>query len=127
MKCYECGKAEMKDTKAEERLEVGGLAFVAELPASRCPACKATAIDGPSLERFERAAELLDVTPETVSKWENGKLPVPIPETSTVAALVLDRLTGRDDTAVRLAHLRKPPKRAPVRLSPDDLAAVASG
>ena len=88
------------------RQEVSGRVFTATVPALVCPVCGEKVIDGPLLLQKEREvaaalaregpvdgdsfrfmrttlrlraadlAALLDVAPETISKWENGKNPV---------------------------------------------------
>ncbi len=57
-------------------------------------------------------AELLDVTRETVSRWENGKQPLERRALAIVGGLVLDRIDGKTQTADRLRALRQPPKLA---------------
>lgn len=101
MKCTEC-HSPMRVERTEETVRVAGRQFVGDLPALRC-ANGHVLIDGPGLEQFEReiaqhlardrasadafrfirkanglpaktVAELFDVTPETVSRWESGAL-----------------------------------------------------
>jgi transcriptional regulator with XRE-family HTH domain len=54
-------------------------------------------------------AELLDVAPETVSRWENGKLPIERRALALLASMVLDRVEGVTTTLERLRSLRDPP------------------
>src|SRR5262249_39052988 len=61
-------------------------------------------------------AELLDVTPETVSHWETGKTIPDLRSRQTLGALVLDKIAGTTTTRDRLAALRKPPKARKVRI-----------
>ncbi|HET8539762.1 MAG TPA: YgiT-type zinc finger protein [Anaeromyxobacter sp.] len=63
-------------------------------------------------------AELLDVTAEQVSRWENDHVPVNRGAWVTVAALVSDRLEGSEKTLARLRALREHRTRlsSPLRL-----------
>ena len=121
------------------RQEVSGRTFTATLPARVCPTCgeklvayedlhpvnmavaKALAregpIDGPSF-RFMRTtlrmkaidlAKLLDVTPETISKWENNKTPVLRSAWLVLTEMVLDEVGQGSRTPMRdrLADLAK--------------------
>ena len=68
-----------------------------------------------------RLAELLDVTPGTVSRWENGRKPLERRAVALVAALALeaqgDRAATRD-LLERLATRRKPRKRVLLGVAP---------
>jgi transcriptional regulator with XRE-family HTH domain len=55
-------------------------------------------------------AELLDVAPETVSRWESGKRPVDRAAVAVLGSLVVDSLNQRTETIDRLRALREPPK-----------------
>lgn len=59
-------------------------------------------------------AELLDVSPETVSRWENGGRAAPLSAVATVGAMGLDHAAGSTTTADRLQALRKGPQLAKV-------------
>ena len=64
-------------------------------------------------------AGLLDVSAETVSRWENGHRAVDRSVWNTVADLVEDRLAGRTVTADRLRQgARRPAAPLHVRLRP---------
>jgi DNA-binding XRE family transcriptional regulator len=67
--------------------------------------------------RAVELGELLDVSAETVSRWENGHREAERSVWNTLADLVADRLGGRTVTVERLRSLAKPrvPKQ-PVRL-----------
>jgi DNA-binding XRE family transcriptional regulator len=52
-------------------------------------------------------AELLDTTPETISRWENGNADFVRGTWNTVAALALDAMNGRDETARRLRAIQE--------------------
>ncbi len=53
-------------------------------------------------------AELLDVAPETVSRWETEKRAVHRGAYAIVASLVRERLDGREETLAALRALRRP-------------------
>ena len=59
-------------------------------------------------------AELLDVTPETVSRWETGKLDVARAAWSALAGIVVERAhgEGRSRMLDRLRALQAPKKLA---------------
>ena len=120
--------------------KIGGQVFVAELPARRCASCGERTVSGPDLLAFDAAVagelarsgasspdalkflrktmaltaaelgELLELRPETISRIENGKMPVDRRTVALVSALALDHLAGRSETADRLRALAHPPK-----------------
>lgn len=53
-------------------------------------------------------ADLLGVTPETVSRWESGVLPMSRPAWIAVAALLRDTLEGRSEVRGVLEAAAKP-------------------
>lgn len=66
-----------------------------------------------------RAADLaiwLDVSPETISHWENGKHTPDVVTRSTIASIVLDTLRGASATLDRLRAQGKPEGTRRVRL-----------
>jgi YgiT-type zinc finger domain-containing protein len=117
---------------------VGDRKFTAEVPADVCDACGEEWVDGTTLKMFElavarelslmgasdgetfkfmrkvlgyRANELateLNVTPETVSRWENGKRPVDMSYMALVGMLVDDQVGDHLSARQHLAALRKP-------------------
>ncbi|MBI2895513.1 MAG: helix-turn-helix domain-containing protein [Deltaproteobacteria bacterium] len=170
-RCPSCGEGRLRKGTARHSLAVGGHRFGGSLPALVCATCEESFVSAQHLGTFElgaammlassgqaspdvfrfmrktvglRAAdlaELLDVKPETVSRWENGHLPVEGRAFALLAGIVRDRLgaaagdqfTGRDDTEALLRAVRKPAKvrRAvklggvSVRSSPDRAAAAS--
>jgi DNA-binding XRE family transcriptional regulator len=122
---------------------------VAGVSAVRCDACGEVALDGAALARAEllagaeamarglrdggtlkfvrkalamRAAELgdlLGVSPETISRWENGHRAAERSVWNTLADLVIDKLEGTDTTLTRLRASRPRIPRQAVRLSLD--------
>jgi putative zinc finger/helix-turn-helix YgiT family protein len=138
--CKRCKTGRLEKTTAPDSIEVGKHLFTAMVPALRCRSCGEISFDGPSLERFElrvaaelarageatgevvrfmrkavglRAldlAELLAVTPETVSRWETGKQPMEHRAMGLLGALVIDRCDGRTSIFDNLRALRSPRK-----------------
>lgn len=58
-------------------------------------------------------AELLDVTPETISRWERGALPTEQRAFALLAALVCERVEGRVGLMAILRAARQPPEVPP--------------
>ena len=148
-RCYNCEGGRLIKAKVEERVKVGRRTFVSTLPVIRCSTCGEETFAGPDLQALElriagelarhgevaaeafsfmrrvlgvRAmdlAEYLDVTPETVSRWEHDKQPIDRGAAALLSAMVVDRLEGRTTTVDRLKTLLKP-RRLPrlVRLVP---------
>lgn len=169
--CPSCGAAKLRKGTARHGLAVGLHRFGGSLPALVCGACGESIVSARHLATFElgaammlassgrtspevfrfmrkavglRAAdlaELLDVKPETVSRWENGHLPVEGRAFALLGGIVRDRLgraagdqfAGRGDTEALLRAVRNPAKvrRAlklggiSVRSSPDRAAAAS--
>lgn len=144
-KCPSCGAKRFRNEQVSEKLQLGDMSFTANLPAKVCIACSEGTFTGDDLHRFElsvarwladsgvrspdtfrfmrkvlgmRAVDLgklLDIAPETISRWENGAMPVETRAFALLGALVSDRLEGRVNTLERLNAIRtpvKPPKRA---------------
>ncbi len=128
-KCIQCGSAELRQIETEDELTVAGRTFTRTVPAQRCEKCgevyyrgddlgsveldvaRELARKGPATGetlRFMRTAlglpsgelaALLGVTPETVSRWEHGKLAFDRRTYALVGLLVLDRIEGRSTVA----------------------------
>lgn len=109
-----------------------------EVPVSRCGSCKETVFEGPFMERVElyaadelarsgavspdgfrfmrkalglRAedlADMLDVSNETVSRWETGKNPIARTALAVLGALIEDEIAGRETMTEILEALKKP-------------------
>lgn len=139
-RCERCKTGKLEKTVAPESIEVGTHVFTAKVPAHKCRKCGEIYFDGPALERFElraaielvrageasgevmrfmrkaaglralELAELLAVTPETVSRWETGKQPMEHRAMAVVGALVAERFEGRTSTLDNLKALRSPKK-----------------
>ncbi len=143
-KCPSCGRGELREVELELDREVCGRRFKAVGPAMRCEACGEEIIDYGVLGMFDLAiaadlasngpatgeafrfmrkalafpakdlALLLAVTPETVSRWENEKLPVERRALALLASMVLEKVEGQTSTLDRLRALAKPTKPAPL-------------
>lgn len=148
-RCIQCESA-VEIVFEEHRVEVVRHTFVIPIPVSVCESCGRHTAPLEAVERAElhaaawlakrgvrerevfrfmrkalgmRAidlAKLLDVTPETVSRWERGALPVEQRAFALLGTLVCERAEGRDDTFERLRALVEPPTapKGPVRLPP---------
>ena len=134
-RCAMCKHVGLVAGTREDEIVLGGRRFVAELPVVECPACGEAYFEGDDLGRFERAVagvlanagdasaeafrfmrkalgltaialgELLDVTPETISRWEHGKLPVERRALALLGAMVADQESGTSATGDRLRGL----------------------
>lgn len=148
-RCFNCKSTDVVAGKHEDRIELGGHRFRRSVPTRRCKRCGEETIKGQDVESFEldvaaefarhgqlpadafrymrrvlglkaaELAELLDVTPETISRWENEKQSIERRAAALLSAMVLDKLEGRTSTLDRLKALMKP-SRLPrlVRLVP---------
>jgi putative zinc finger/helix-turn-helix YgiT family protein len=131
-RCVECSSHALTDGEVRDKMVAVGRRFTALLPAITCSDCGAVYYDGPGLERFElmiacaladmgehsgealkfmrkalgikgtELAAMLDVTPESISRWENGKGEPPRDVIALLAAMADDRLEGRTTTLMRL-------------------------
>lgn len=129
-------------------LEYSGVAFTTNQPARRCPVCGLVALteEGPTRKsllvglaladlgrpspeafRLLRLAldlsgaelgQLLGVTPETISHWENGRTLLPRPAWVTLASLAAEALARPATPAAWLRAAADPP-RAPKRVTID--------
>src|SRR5256885_11159811 len=139
-RCWKCGNATPTKSTFHAERKIGGQVFVADLPARECTSCGERTVSGPDLLAFDAAVvgelarsgasspdalkflrktmaltaaelgELLELRPETISRIENGKMPVDRRTVALVSALALDPLAGRSETADRLRALAHPPK-----------------
>lgn len=137
-RCYGCKGKKVVAATAEIDRTIGGRTFKTEVAARRCADCGEETYAGRDLAAFDLAvagelarhgevsaegfsfmrralglkavelAEWLDVTHETVSRWEHGRQPVERRAAAILSAMVLDRLEGRSTTLERLKVLLKP-------------------
>lgn len=69
--------------------------------------------------RAAELASLLDIEPETLSRWENDKIAMPRVPWAMVAAMVIERHEGHRETLDRLRALAEPkPLAKAVRIEP---------
>jgi putative zinc finger/helix-turn-helix YgiT family protein len=150
--CPLCGAGKLRHGLAERTLQAAGVRFTMPLPAQTCDACGESLVEDRDLERFElqaadwlgRAgsldreafrfmrkalslpavdlARLLGVTPETVSRWENGQLSVEHRAFALVGALVSERVEGRQELHARLVAQHAA---GPAATSPREVKLVA--
>jgi putative zinc finger/helix-turn-helix YgiT family protein len=146
-KCSACGKSALRTGKHTHALRAAGVQFRAALPALVCGSCGEAVVEDDTVERFElmaarelarmgiangdafrfmrkalgmtgaELARVLAVTPETVSRWETGKVELGRSEFVMLASLVADRIEGRDRTlALATAQDRPATERGTVEL-----------
>jgi putative zinc finger/helix-turn-helix YgiT family protein len=138
--CVNCQGTKFRRTTAEVKRHVADREFAGKLPAQECASCGMRYYAGPDLSRFELAvsialanagvtdaealkfmrkvtglngkefAELLEVRPETVSRWEKDKRPIDRATYAIIRQLLADRLHGTTEMADYLRSLRKPPR-----------------
>lgn len=151
-RCFECGSEKLTLKNLPDELEVAGVKFVADLPSTVCENCGASTLSSEVLQRFELAiarklaqlgvregeafrfmrkaigkramdlAQDLDSTPETISRWENGKLEIEPRAFLLLASMVEDKIRGENTTEalIRALHEKpKKPERIPLTLSAD--------
>ena len=136
-KCPRCGKTAFEPATYAARRDLDGRRFTGDVPARKCTSCGELLISGPGLGAFERAitlelarggevgpegfrwlrkaaglkavrlAELLDVTPMQVSRWENGRKPLERRAVALVSALRSSKARARP----RLGRCSRPLRR----------------
>jgi DNA-binding transcriptional regulator YiaG len=148
-RCEFCGLGKRVPFEYLMKREIDGRSFSGVVPATRCNKCGEELISGPWLGAFDTAltaqlarsgavgprgfrwlrgraglesrqlAALLDVSPGTVSRWENGKKPLERRAVALVAALALEALGEPAHTREllgKLASERKPARRVRLEL-----------
>ncbi len=141
-KCSRCGNTGLRMEKRPATRTVAGHSFKASIPALVCHACGAVYFNGPALGDFDLAvanklaragvsegeaikfmrksvglpavtlAELLDTSPETVSRWERGVSKIDRAAFAILAGIVMEKADHRSDTLERLRALRRPARLA---------------
>jgi DNA-binding transcriptional regulator YiaG len=134
-RCPRCGKTSFEVATYAARRDLDGRHFIADVPARKCSSCGELLVSGPGLGTFERAitldlarggqvgpegfrwlrkaaglkavhlAELLDVTPMQVSRWENGRKPLERRAVALVSALALEQAERKAATHAVLEAL----------------------
>jgi len=137
-KCSRCGDPSLRLKKRAAIRTVAGHSFKAAIPAQVCDSCGAVYFNGPALGQFDLAvanrlaragvsdgeaikfmrkavglpavtlAELLDTSPETVSRWERGVSQIDRAAFAILAGIVMEKADHRSDTLERLRALRNP-------------------
>jgi DNA-binding transcriptional regulator YiaG len=138
--CESCGRDAVLDVVIDDSTEVCGHSFTAQMPATRCTACRQVVIQAEQVKRFERRiavelakaavrsaegfrflrtvlempqpalAELLDVPAEYIQYWETGKWPLDPRAMAVLASLTLGRFDGQQASLDCLRVLRMPRK-----------------
>ncbi|MBX3249581.1 MAG: type II toxin-antitoxin system MqsA family antitoxin [Myxococcales bacterium] len=145
-KCPSCGASMRRATQDVSR-SIDSLVFEASLPAAECPECGETTFEFQDLARFDlevaqsllehgarspatlkfvrkalglkgvEAADLLSISHETLSRWENGKIRPDLNAVAVLGGLVSDALAGQSTMRDRLRALATPKLPAnPIRL-----------
>jgi hypothetical protein len=139
-RCWKCKSERLERATAEIDRVIGGCTFKATIPCTRCPKCEEEVYAGGDLAAFDLAvagelaglelstpdafkfmhgaleltsvelAELLDVSPETISRWEHGKCPIDSRANALVSGMVLDAMEGSRKTMDRLRARRRASK-----------------
>jgi putative zinc finger/helix-turn-helix YgiT family protein len=143
-KCSRCGNAGLREKKRPATRTIAGHSFKASIPALVCDSCGAVYFNGPALGNFDLAvanklaragvsdgeaikfmrkavglpavtlAELLDTSPETVSRWERGVSHIDRAAFAILAGIVMEKADHRSDTLERLRALRNPARLGPM-------------
>jgi DNA-binding transcriptional regulator YiaG len=122
----------MREASVEHTVVVAGRKYVDKVPAMVCSKCDEELVRGDDLGHIELKAAvsiansgevsgetfrfmrktlgltavelgaLLDTKPETISRWENGKVPTDRSAWLTLGSLVVAKLEGRSDAMERL-------------------------
>ena len=134
-KCPHCA-GRLAPSRQRQAHRISGRSFTVTIGASACQKCEMVLLSARSVERahLEIASELalygplggeafrfirktlglsavaiaglLDVTPETISRWENGQRPLDRGAWLTVGTLSLERAGRSTDTMARINLLR---------------------
>ena len=137
-RCAECGGTGFSRRTREQKYKIDDTTFRITVPMDQCAKCGEGYLAGPDLQaaalrvaqrvieagmvsggsfRFLRhalrlqgagIAKLLEVTPETISRWETGKYEVDRFAWVLLAEMVLDEVAGRNTTRDRLEALHHP-------------------
>ena len=138
-KCSRCGNPGLHAKKRPAIRTVAGHSFKASVPALVCNSCGAVYFNGPALDDFDLAvvnklasagvsdseaikfmrkavglpavtlAELLDTSPETVSRWERRVSHIDRAAFAILAGIVMEKADHRSDTLERFEPCAIPP------------------
>jgi hypothetical protein len=139
-RCGVCGRSALESTISPQSWTVGDRTFFAKLRVSSCKSCgqvfgliegrielglraagefvRAGDFTGDAMKHMRRVlglkaaewARVIGVTPDTISRWETGKRPLPRSAAFVLGSLVMDQLEGRGNTLQYLKALRAPRK-----------------
>lgn len=139
MVCHECKEGQMRPAEVMSHIAVGTLKFRTLLPGLQCEKCGTQLVPGPQVEAFERqvaevlvrtgqnsgdvlrfirkavglrakdVAEVLDMSPEHISRLENGGA-VPARTMALVGSMVLDMIKGRPASVVEALEAQMHPR-----------------
>jgi hypothetical protein len=134
-KCPSCGES-LTASKKRQTQCVGGRDFIVTVTAGTCRLCGSVFLENASLQRAEMeiacdlarhgpvsgeafrylrkalglraivVADLFGVTPETISRWENGQRTMDKVTWLTLGSLVLEQASRPPETLERLRELR---------------------
>lgn len=147
-RCPSCKGKEFQELRQKDEREVAGYTFGAELKVYQCLSCPESLFALSEVGKFDleiagwlarqgvlsgeafrfmrkaiglrakEVAQLLDLTPETVSRWEKERRLPDRKAMMVMGTLVLDRLNGEDITLKRLRTLgSSPQENAPIDLT----------
>jgi len=124
-KCVKCDSESLREIRTTDRQTVAGVDFAVEVDVLECAKCGEVYVDDQALEKVELAigaelgklgrltgeafkfmrksiglrgidlAELLDVTGETVSRWERDVVPIDHAAFAVLGTLVSEKRQGR--------------------------------
>lgn len=134
----ECQHDRLEQSQDSCSMQVGEHQFTAKIQSMKCSQCGMLAFCGPDLEKFELAvaiklanagemngeiarflrkalglkakelAILLNVVPETVSRWENNKIVIDHASAALLCTMVFDMAEGRETAVKALKSLLEP-------------------
>jgi DNA-binding transcriptional regulator YiaG len=137
MICLTCSGKTFRPAMTQRRMTVGGVLFTGETAGLQCVACGEVTVAAADAQAFndrvtrelvergpasgeglavlrraaglqaQELAKLLDVSPVSVSRWENGKSPIDRATWVIVGALTLEQIEGGTTTRGRLRALAK--------------------
>ena len=151
-RCPVCKQGSLRDASFEHTLELADVEFVGTVDGTECDVCGESFVSPDELQRFEllvadavarkglisgetfrflrkalglRATDLalrLGVTPETISRWEQGHRDVSRAAFAVLGNLVADARTGSEETRRRLDAMMGPSPKLPKKWRLDDVA-----
>ena len=136
--CPTCREGDIYRRKTVVRFDVGAVTFESESVARSCDNCNESLVAGDELRGVElraaaklaaagvssaktlqfcrktlglqsaQLARMLGIEPETLSRWERGKRPIPLGAMAIVHALVSKAATGKSNISECLDALQNP-------------------